>query len=168
MGKIITFTKGIHFKNKWNIVMVLVCSTFLWCDLSLSEVTSFYTLEVMPKTKIQSKNLQRAITPNIAGILLWFLHTAHLLNVIYLCVKSEVPSFYTLKVMPRTKIQRSKNLQRAITQKIDGIELWFLYTALVLNVIYLCVKFEVASFYILEVMSWTKTQSKNLQRAITW
>ena len=29
VGKIITFTKGINFKNSWNIVMVLVCCTFL-------------------------------------------------------------------------------------------------------------------------------------------
>ena len=63
--------------------------------------------------------------------------------------------FYTFEVMNRTKIQ-SKNLQRAITPKIDGTELWFLYTALVLNVIYLCVKFEIISFYTLEVMPGQK------------
>ena len=94
------------------------------------------------------------------------MYTALLLNVIYLCVKSEVSSFYTLEVMPQTKIQ-SYNLQRAITRKIDGIELWFLYTALVLNVIYLCVKFEATSFYILEVIAWTNINSQNLERAIT-
>ena len=54
----------------------------------------------MPQTKIQSQNLQRAITSKIAGIELWFLYTALLLNVIYLCVRSEVTSFYTLEVMP--------------------------------------------------------------------
>ena len=86
-------------------------------------------------------------------------------NVIYLCVKSEVTSFYTLEVMPQTKIQLK--FTRAITPKIDGIELWFLYIALVLNVIYLCVKIEVTSFYTLEVMPWTKIYSKNLRRAIT-
>ena len=85
---------------------------------------------------------------------------------IYLCVKFEITSFHTLEVMPQTKIH-SKNLQKAITPKIDGIELWFLHTALVLNVIYLYVKFEVTSFYTLEVMPWTKIHSKNLQRAIT-
>ena len=69
---------------------------------------------------------------------------------IYLCVKSEGTSFYTLEVMPWTKIQ-SKNLQRAVTPKIVGIELWFLYTALVLNVIFWCVKFEVTSFYTLKL-----------------
>ena len=79
---------------------------------------------------------------------LWFLYTALLLNVINLCVRSEVTSFYTLEVMLRT-----------IIPKIIGIELWFLYTALVLNVIYLCVKVDVTSFYTLEVMPWTKIQS---------
>ena len=59
------------------------------------------------------------------------------------------------------------SLQRAITPKVDGIEIWFLYTALVLNVIYLCVKFEVIRFYNLKVMPRTKIHSKNLQRAIT-
>ena len=38
-------------------------------------------------------------------------------------------------------------------------ELWFLHTALLLNVIYLYVKFEVTSFYTLEIMPWTKIQS---------
>ena len=85
---------------------------------------------------------------------------------IYLCVKFEVTGFYALEVIPKTKIH-SKNLQRAITQKLNEIQLWFLHTALVLYVIYLCVKFEITSFYTLEVMPETKIQSYNLQRAIT-
>ena len=40
-GKTTTFTKGIHFENSWNTVMVLVRYTFLWCDLSLSEVLRY-------------------------------------------------------------------------------------------------------------------------------
>ena len=84
----------------------------------------------------------------------------------YLWVKFEVASFYTLEVMPKTKIQR-KNLQRLLTKTIVGIELFFLYTALLLNVTYLCAKFEVNSFNTLEVMPRTKTHSKNLKRAIT-
>ena len=68
--------------------------------------------------------------------------------------------------MPQTKIPKQK-LQRAITPKIAGIQLWFLYIALVLNVIYLCVKFEVTSFYTLEVIARTKIHSKNLERAIS-
>ena len=109
----------------------------------------------MPQTKIQL-NLQRAITPKIE---LWFLYSALVLNVMYLYVKFEVTSFYALGVKPRTKIH-SKNLQRAMTPKIDGIVLWVLHTVLVLNVIYLCVKFKVTSFYTSEVMSQTKIQSK--------
>ena len=41
--------------------------------------------------------------------------------------------------------------------------MWFLYIALVLNMIYLCMKFEVTSFYTLEVMAWTRSHSKNLE-----
>ena len=73
----------------------------------------------------------------------------------HLCVKFEDTSFYTLEVMPRTKIQ-SQYLQRAITKKVNGIELWFLYTALLHNVTYLCMKFEVASFHTFEVIARTK------------
>ena len=39
------------------------------------------------------------------GIQLWLLHTALLRNEIYLYVKFEVTTFYTLEVMPRTKFQ---------------------------------------------------------------
>ena len=60
----------------------------------------------MPRTKIRSKNLQREIIEKIAEIELWFLFTAFFLNEIYLWVKSEVTSFYTLEVMPQTKIRK--------------------------------------------------------------
>ena len=56
--------------------------------------------------------------------------------------------------MPR-KIQ-SQNLQRAITQKIVERELWFLYTTLLHNVTYLCMKFEVTNFNTFEVMPCTR------------
>ena len=68
--------------------------------------------------------------------------------------------------MPQTKIH-SKNLQRAIIQQLNKIELWLLHTALLLNVIYLWVKFVDTSFYTSEVIPQTKTKSSNLQRAIT-
>ena len=48
-----------------------------------------------------------------------------------------------------------------------GIKLWFLYTALLHNVTYLCMKFEFTSFNTFEAMAWTKIHSKNLERAIT-
>ena len=57
--------------------------------------------------------------------------------------------------MPQTKIQ-SNNLLRAISPKIVGIELWFLYTALLHNVTYLFMKFEVTSFNTFEVMPRTR------------
>ena len=46
-----------------------------------------------------------------------------------------------------------------MTPKIGKIELLFLYTVLILNVIYPYVKFEVTSFCTLEAMPWTKIQS---------
>ena len=48
--------------------------------------------------------------------------------------------------------------------------LWFLYAALFYSVIYLCVKFEITSFYTLEVMPETKnptlkfTKGKNSKK----
>ena len=62
----------------------------------------------------------------------------------------QVPSFYTFGDMLRTKIQ-SLNLQRAITPKILKTELWLLCTALLLNEFYICVKFQVPTFYTLEI-----------------
>ena len=89
---------------------------------------------------------------------LWFLYTALHLNDIYLYVKFEVTSFYSLEVMPLIKIH-SRNLKRAITRNKNGIELKLLYTKGLLNVIYLCAKIEITSFYTLEVMLQTKIQS---------
>ena len=60
--------------------------------------------------------------------------------------------------MPQTKIH-NKDLQKAIIQKNNEKELWFFDTALLLNVIYLYVKFEVTSFYTLEVMLQTEIHS---------
>ena len=51
--------------------------------------------------------------------------------------------------------------------KVDGKELWFLYSALFCNVINVCVKFEVTSFYTSEVMPRTKIHSKNFKMVIT-
>ena len=50
------------------------------------------------------------------------MRTALLPNVIYLYVKFEVTSFYTLEIMPQTK-NHIKNLQRAIIRNRNGIEL---------------------------------------------
>ena len=84
------------------------------------------------------------------------MHTALLVYVIFLYVKFEVTSFYTFEVMPQTKKSKVINLQRAITPKTVGIELWFLYTALLHNVTYMCMKFEVTSLNTFEVMLQTR------------
>ena len=57
----------------------------------------------MPQTKIHSLNLQRAITPKIVGTKLWFLDTALLHNVTYLCMKFAFISFNTFEVCPWTR-----------------------------------------------------------------
>ena len=73
----------------------------------------------MPRTKIHSKNLQRAITPKSVGIELWFLYTALLHNVTYLCMKFEVTSFNTFEVMPRTRFGNARTDVRT-DRRTDG------------------------------------------------
>ena len=85
-------------------------------------VPSFYTFGDMLQTKIQSKNVQRAITPKILKTEHWILCTACFLDEFYLCVKFQVPSLHTFGDMLRTKIPEKKNVQRAITPKILKIE----------------------------------------------
>ena len=60
--------------------MVLVQCTSPQCDLSVYEV----------------------------GIELWFLYSALLHNVTYLCMKFEVISFNTFEVMPRTRFREAR------------------------------------------------------------
>jgi len=68
--------------------------------------------------------------------------------------------------MLRTKF-KNENEQRAITPKVWSFELWFLCTALLLNEIYLAIKFQVSSLNTFWVMLWTKFKNENEQRAIT-
>ena len=49
--------------------------------------------KLCPRQKSKVKNLQRAITPKIVEIKLWFLYTVLLHNVTCLCMKFEVTSF---------------------------------------------------------------------------
>ena len=83
-----------HFTLMWSI--------YLYVKF---EVASFYTLEVMPWTKIQSWNLQRTTTPNIDRTELWFLYIELHLNVIYLYVKFEGTTLNTFEVMPWTRFR---------------------------------------------------------------
>ena len=81
-------------------------------------------------------------------------------------MKFQVDSSYSLKVTVRTKI-KYENQQRAITQKVYILELWFLSTALLLNEIYPHMKFQVDRSYTFGVMVRTKIKYENQQRAIT-
>ena len=55
----------------------------------------------------------------------------------------------------------------AVSQEMRVAELWFLCTALLHHMFYQCLKFQVDSFYNLEVMAHARIQSENKQRAIT-
>jgi len=101
------------------------------------------------------KNQQRAITPKVKCLELWFLCIALLLNEIYLPMKFQVSSLNTFRVMLWTKF-KNENDQRAITPKVWSLELWFLCTALLLNEIYLPMKFHVDALLGIKVMLRTK------------
>ena len=51
----------------------------------------------------------------------------------------------------------------AVSQKIRVAKLGFLCTALLNNVYCQCLKFQVDSFYSLEIMAWKRTQKAKLQ-----
>ena len=73
-------------------------TTFLTCRGERRKFAS-YAPDKNLKLKFTKGNNKK-----IAEIELWYLYTALFLNVTYLYVKSEVTSFYTLEVMPQTKI----------------------------------------------------------------
>jgi len=81
--------------------------------------------------------------------------TALLLNEIYLHIKFQVSSLNSFWVMLWTKF-KNENEQRAITPKVWNFELWFLCTALLLNEIYLPMKFHVDALHNFKVMLRTK------------
>jgi len=109
----------------------------------------------MLQTKFKNLNEQRTITPKVWCRELWFLCTALLLNDIYLPIKFQVSSLNTFWVMLQTKFKNS-NEQRTITPKVWCQELWFLCTALLLNEIYLSIKFHVDVLHSFKVLLRTK------------
>jgi len=119
------------------------------------QVSNLNTVWVMLRTKFKNENKQRAITPKVWSFELWFLCTALLLDEIYLPMKFLVDALHSFKVMYRTKY-KNENEQRAITIKVWCLELWFLCTALLLNEIYLPMKFYVDALHRLKVMLRTK------------
>jgi len=71
----------------------------------------------MLRPKFKNENEQRAITPKVKCLELWFLCIVLPLNKIYLPMKFHVDALHNFKVMLRTKFD-NENEQRAITPKV--------------------------------------------------
>jgi len=71
--------------------------------------------------KIQVWNQQRAITPKVWCLELWFLCTAHLLNELYLPMTFQISSLNTFRVMLQTKF-KNKNEQKG--KNFESMKLW--------------------------------------------
>jgi len=57
----------------------------------------------MLRTRFKNENEQKAITPKVLCLVLWFLCTALLLNEIYLAMEFPVDALHSFRVMLRTK-----------------------------------------------------------------
>ena len=68
-------------------------------------IPSIYTFGDMLRTKIQSKNLQRAITLKILKTELWLFCSALLLNEFYTCVKFQVLAVILLEICSGQKFK---------------------------------------------------------------
>jgi len=142
----------------WSFELWFLCTALLLNEIYLSikfHVDALHSFQVMLRTKFKYENQQRAITPKKWCLELLFLCTALPLNEINLPIKFQVSSLITFWVMVRTKF-KNKNERRAITSKVWSIELWFLCTALLLNEIYLPMKFHVDALHSFQVMLRTK------------
>ena len=81
-------------------------------------VNALHRFKVILRTKFKYDNEQKAITPKVWCLELWFLCTALLLNEIYLPMIFQVSSLNMFRVMLRTKF---KNEQRAKLQKNEAL-----------------------------------------------
>jgi len=117
-------TKSNNSKSITPRVMDLVhCTSPQW-DLSTQESSSQYLkyFSSYAPDKFKNENEQRATTPKVYQLELWFLCTALLLNEIYLPIKFHVDALHSFKVMLRTKF-KNENEQRTITPKVWQLEL---------------------------------------------
>ena len=101
------------------------------CPLKLVDIymkfhdASLYDLKVIERTRCRQDfvmdNVQREITQKIQMQELPFLHSAHRLMLVDICMKFHDASLYGLKVIERTRCRQdfvSDKVQREITQKI--------------------------------------------------
>ena len=91
---------------------------------------------------------------------LWFLCIALLNSKFYQCIRFRVDSCYSLAVMVQKKKSNLKLTKGNNPKNKIKAKLWFLSTSPLNNVFYQCVKFQVNSFYSLEVMVQTKIQNE--------
>ena len=78
-------------------------------------------------------------------------------------MKFQVGTSYSFRDMARTKIKCEK-LQRAITPEICKQKLWFMCTALLLNEIYLPMKFQVGTSHSFRDMARTKIKYEKITK----
>jgi len=120
-------------------------------EVTVQNKNYFIVENSLDKIKVWKINKEQKLQKYYA----WFLSTSLLLNEIYLPMKFQVSSLNTFWVILRTKF-KNENEQRAITLKVWSFELWFLCTALLLNEIYLPMKFHVDALHSFKVMLRTK------------
>ena len=103
-----------------------------------------------------------------------FLHSAHPLMLVDICMKFHDASLYGLKVIERTRWRQDfvwDKVQREITKKIYMQELLFLHSACRLMLVDICMKFHDASLYGLKVIERTRWRHDfvrdKVQREIT-
>ena len=116
-------------------------------------VTNFDLVLIMPIWKIQvwkstKSNNSKSMMPRVIVLVHCTSTQWDLFAYLF-----QISSLNTFWVMLRTKLKYEK---RAITPKVWNIELWFLCTALLLNEIYLPMKFHVDALHSFEVMLRTK------------
>ena len=106
------------------------------------------------RTRNSVANDQREITPKIYKAELWFLCMTHHLIVLYNCMKFHLNSFNGCQLTERTR-NSIENYQREISKNIQA-ELLFLCMAHCVIVLYKCMKFQLNSFYSVQLTEWTQ------------
>ena len=129
-----------------HLIMLYNCMKF--------HLNSFNGCHLTERTRNSIANDQREITPKISKAELCFLCMTHRLIVLYNCMKFHFNSFNGCQVTERTR-NSIANDQREIT-KISKAELWFLCMTHFLIVSYKCMKFQLNSFYSVQLTERTR------------
>jgi hypothetical protein len=101
---------------------------------------SLIVLELCPCQSSKSKNEQRAITPTLGKIKLWFF-ALHISQIWSTYLQSSMSISLIVSELCHGQCSNCKNEQRSVTQKLGNAELRFLSTAHLPNEIYLPTNF---------------------------